>query len=106
MTGAALPAGADSVVMVEHTVVAALSRISRFGIEFVDLSGASGADVYLYVVVGAIVATVVVVSKRTRHVSAFSALTAGALLLCIAAQHRELRSVTMFSCLQYSGPVG
>ena len=68
-------------IPVEHTVVAGLSRISRFGIEFVDVSGARGADLYLYAVVGAVVATGVVLARRRR---AHGAVVVGALVFGLA----------------------
>ena len=53
-------------IPVEHTVVAGLSRISRFGIELVDVSGARGADLYLYAVVGAVVTAGVILAGPRR----------------------------------------
>jgi 4-amino-4-deoxy-L-arabinose transferase-like glycosyltransferase len=80
-------------IPVEHTVVAALSRISRFGIEFVDVSGARGADLYLYVVVGAAVALGVALGRRGRP---REAVVVGAVVLGLAVVPVALPEVGTF----------
>jgi hypothetical protein len=68
---------------VDRTIAAIAARIARFGIEFVDMSGAVGRDRWLYVlaalVAGAAVAAVYV--RRGQRAGAIDAMVAVALTL-------------------------
>jgi hypothetical protein len=68
-------------IPVDHGLVPSLARVSRFGIELVDVAGARGADLYLYAI-AAVLAGVAVALARRR--SPRSALVAGALAALVA----------------------
>lgn len=68
-------------IPVDHGVVPSLGRISRFGIQLVDVAGARGADLYLYAVAAAIVGTAVWLGRRGRR---REALLAGAVAALVA----------------------
>lgn len=68
-------------IPVDHGLVPSLARVSRFGIELVDVAGARGADLYLYALAGVIAGGAIVLASRG---SRRSALGAGVLAALVA----------------------
>jgi hypothetical protein len=67
-------------IPVDHGAVASFARLTRFAIEFVDVAGAGGADLYLFAVVATVTAVVLAVGRGGR----WPAVAAGALAGAIA----------------------
>lgn len=81
---------------VDRSVPAVLARIARVGIEFVDLSGASGRDRWLYAVAGALVLLVggglALRRRASLRTAAFAAALAAVPVLLLPFSHQLVRA--------------
>ncbi len=68
-------------IPVDYGLVPSVARVSRFGIELVDVAGARGADLYLYALAAVIAGVAVALARRGNRRSAIGA---GALAALVA----------------------